>query len=356
MSDKKILSVDEINQEFEKVGGYYTGGETNFLCPYTQEGLCEDRPKGSMRGRFYIESNTEMYRYICFKCNRSGFVNSKILNMLGIDKSIIPLMMRSINHYRETVGYDFAFRDDYVYSNDNIIENTIKCTPDSVAYFEKRMGIKVTSDISEKFSLVMDLYDFAQLNRPKITDMAYDKIMQWHSRGFGFLSHDRSTIIFRDINKNTKADGKYGSVALTSYIKDPDKMYMIVSDKCLSMTLTIYMVEGQFDAIGFYKYIFDNNLQNEDFIIVGVSGIRFHSVLNKIITRGEIRHLNVVIIRDEEIPIKKIQRAMISTPIKAYAIWTNQNGKDTGDPVKEGAPVFDEEYIINKTRIKRKRR
>jgi len=291
MSDKKILSVDEINQEFEKVGGYYTGGETNFLCPYTQEGLCEDRPKGSMRGRFYIESNTEMYRYICFKCNRSGFVNSKILNMLGIDKSIIPLMMRSINHYRETVGYDFAFRDDYVYSNDNIIENTIKCTPDSVAYFEKRMGIKVTSDISEKFSLVMDLYDFAQLNRPKITDMAYDKIMQWHSRGFGFLSHDRSTIIFRDINKNTKADGKYGSVALTSYIKDPDKMYMIV-----------------------------------------------------------------VIIRDEEIPIKKIQRAMISTPIKAYAIWTNQNGKDTGDPVKEGAPVFDEEYIINKTRIKRKRR
>ena len=250
----------EINRILVESGGIAVDGEVNFLCPFVKEGECNDHPKGNMNGRFYIESEIELYRWHCFKCGKGGFINAKILSKLDVDRDRIPAIMTAITNLRQTVGYDFTYRSSDNHGVDKRIRIPKDGTKNNIQYFEERMGIKVNRQMIKAFSLILDLGAFAKLNKNILSDKSYDRIIKWRYYGIGFLSGDRSSIVLRDIRASTKGKYKYGGTKLSGHIKEPDKSYFIYHDSGLSRVLTIIMVEGQFDAIGIYIYIVNNKL------------------------------------------------------------------------------------------------
>ncbi len=334
---------------FESLGGYNTGTQMNFLCPFTYDGSCDDHSKGSMKGRFYISVDSGTYGYTCFKCGKSGYVNRYILMKMGCSKDTAREIMAIIVQSRHDIGFDFSYSKGDRIRNSMVFPTT--ASKNILEYFHTRMGVRLDANIAGRFNIIANLREFANINKCRFLPGAHAYIMARAKTGIGFMSYDRSHIIIRDIGKGTKDNGKYGSYQIRN-VKDADKMFRISENRHVSPELDVFMAEGQFDVIGMYIFVSRNQslYSRNDKEFIGVSGIRYHSAILKLINSGEIRPINLYIIKDDGVSDQKIiDRMKFNTPLKAYQILKNSNGKDTGDPVKDGPPVF-------KSRIIRERR
>jgi hypothetical protein len=348
----------DISSILVSLGGRDIGGEVNFLCPYVADGSCDDHSKGSMNGRFYVGTESGAYPYICFKCGRQGYLDSYLLQKLGASKSDSRDMMRDIAKSRKDIGFDFSYsRRDRRRSG--LIYPT-KASRTQLDYLKNRMGINITSMIANKFNIILNLREFAEVNKDSrfFSQEAYEACMSWAPYSIGFLSDDESHVIFRNIGKTTKENGKYGSAQM-SHTKDADKLYRVSENRGTSPVLDVMMAEGQLDILGLYIYMSRNpsEFTTNDKEFLGVSGIRYHSALERIIDNGEIRPLNVYVFKDAEVPDGKIINRMKQLPIDHFHLVVNTKAKDTGDPVKDGPPVFEYKYVdLRKHRRRYKKR
>lgn len=343
---------DELRDTLLAHDGLPIGGHMNMLCPFTERGDCDDRPKNGMRGRFYVSTDDGLYKYFCHKCNRGGYVNDYILHLIGVSPNDRSKLLQVLNEDRKDVGFEFSYSSSDRIRNVFILPTTAKA--EVLKYFKGRMGINLSREIAFKFKIIANVEEFIDRNRNKLGYDVCKDLSKFSKHSIGFLSKDDSHIILRDMREDTHSDKKYLSIKIHNK-KDADKLYQISENNYRTPELDVIMVEGQFDIIGMYIHISRNadKWSKNDKEFVGVGGIRYHSVINKLINYGEIRPINLYIIKDAGVPDKVIQNKIkFNTPLDAYMYLENLSGKDTGDPVKDGDPEFKQEYI----RIHRKKK
>ena len=254
--------------------------ELNIRCPF-----CLDSVKDPFKGHMYIENNPP-FRYYCQRCNASGRVNKKYLSLLDI---------------------------------------------------EDRLGIKINDEDISRYKIVYNLNEFLNIN--KLTSILNKNAKNFYfmknietinKNCVGFLSHDKSTIIFRSLDKNITGY-RYNNFTIFPEL-DSKKTYMLSNNINLAnKEYNIIITEGIFDIIGVFNHIY--NKQISDNMIFMANAVKSYIVTANLLKKLSILNSDKNIYSDGDVDInfyKELMKKEIYFGCNGINLYYNRIGKDFG--------------------------
>ena len=320
---KKRLRVCKLNS---------SGTEVCVRCPF-----CLDSIKDPFKGHMYIENNPP-FRYFCQRCNASGRVNIKFLNKLGVEdfriyKEIEKAGVEYSKKIKIKYGSDLSFLNNKdikfpIYNKNDKIKNE---------YIESRLGIKIEAEDIEKYKIVYNLNDFLNLNNltsiinKNIKNFNFMKNVETINKNcVGFLSQDKSTIIFRSLDKN-KTGYRYNNFTIFPEL-DSKKTYMLSNEINLAnKEFDIIITEGIFDIIGVFNHIYDKKMKDNTIYLANAG--KSYVVTANLLKKLSILNSNIYIYSDGDVDTsfyKELMKQEIYYGCNGLNIYYNQIGKDFG--------------------------
>lgn len=300
--------------------------EINIRCP-----ICKDSKTDPFKARMYIQ-NKPPFKFKCFNCEASGIVDEKFLSKLEIDDF-------SLNDYIRKENKRFTKKMNYKYGNTvDILKKKNIIFPDikkehlfKKEYIENRLGILIPKEDTSKYKIIYSINDFIKENKLEkiINENNKGKIYGIDQNSIGFLSFDRSHIIFRNI-LNVEKYGRYANFSLFPEL-DGKKTYMIKNDIDLSKRVyNLILTEGIIDIIGVYNHIY--NKQDEGNIFIANCGKSF-TLTSDIMKKLSILNAEINIYSDQDVPISFYRNLMsyeVFYRLNGINLYYNNIGKDYG--------------------------
>lgn len=240
MNDIKQQILDEIKNNtmvFIKVSNI----QFRIRCP-----ICGDSQTNPRDAHCYIKCDfnnpTEPLLFNCFKCNKSGKINSDFLKRLNIKSNII----QKIDNQRfNKIGSIEHTKVDIITGNP--LMNSLQ-----VKYIEDRLGKGFSYDDYDKFKIIWDMSTVY----PYITSIRTRNSMPSNNDSISFLSDDKSVLLVRAFNNNGDRWRK-----LTLF-QSPNKSFYTIKttlDLFTKDEIIVNIAEGIMDVLSIYKNFNDNN-------------------------------------------------------------------------------------------------
>ena len=308
------------------------GTEINIRCH-----TCGDSVKDPYKGHVYIQ-NYSPYKHYCQKCQTSGVVNKEFLEALQCDSySLISNIQKEYAAYQKKIKIKYGDTLAFLNSKKIIFSKPI-CKNDynKKEYIENRLGVKIDDNDIIKYKMIFSIKKFLKDNNINIIEKSQNnkdflrKIETLERHCIGFLSTDKSTIIFRSMDK-TKTGYRYHNFTIFPEL-DSKKTYTIANELDLTSKLfTVYITEGVMDLLGVYNNITDKQLDNHT-IYIANAGKSF-IVTSNLLKRMSILNANINIYSDSDVDIKFYKDLIKVDPfyeMNGINIYYNNRGKDFG--------------------------
>lgn len=313
--------------------------EINIRCIY-----CGDSTHDPFKGHMYIQ-NGPPYKYYCQRCQSSGIVNKKFLEDLDCtDYYLINKLEKEYNVYKQKskIKYGSSLKflnNEYIY----FPKPSIKRDYEKLNYLENRLGIEIKEDEINKYKIVISLKEFIKNNNLnniiKNNENNYTFMKNLRTIDemcIGFLSADKSTIIFRSLDSE-KTNYRYNNFVLFPDIEESKKTYTISNKIDLaSPVFNINIAEGPIDIIGIYNNV-NNKYDDNKTIYIANAGKSF-MVTSKFIKKLSILNANINIYSDRDVDInfyKKLIKNDLFYRMNGINIYYNNKSKDFGVPKNE---------------------
>ena len=306
--------------------------ELNIRCPF-----CLDSVKDPFKGHMYIENNPP-FRYYCQRCNASGRVNKKFLSLLDIeDFKIIKEIEKAGKEYSKKIKIKYG--SDLSFINNREVIFPKYSTKDKIKneYIEDRLGIKINDEDISRYKIVYNLNEFLNIN--KLTSILNKNAKNFYfmknvetinKNCVGFLSHDKSTIIFRSLDKNITGY-RYNNFTIFPEL-DSKKTYMLSNNINLAnKEYNIIITEGIFDIIGVFNHIY--NKQISDNMIFMANAGKSYIVTANLLKKLSILNSDINIYSDGDVDInfyKELMKKEIYFGCNGINLYYNRIGKDFG--------------------------
>lgn len=255
--------------------------------------------------------------YHCWICENSGIVNSSFLRDLRVsDYKLIS----SVGKYNKDNFGDFDSGKGAKFitpskAKDIVIPKIRDNAKSKIDYISKRIGIQYTAKVLEYMRCITSLNDFNALNNLYPND-DYKKIFDILEKDYiGFLTTDKTTIIFRDITEKHKF--RYIRYQIFKGTNLSDTFYTLPARvDPLSEEITLNITEGVFDIHGVFFNVNKCNLDNQLYVAVGGSGYR--KVLRYFLQKGFLTNINLKIYSDKDKSLEWYRNFL-----EDYKIWFN---------------------------------
>lgn len=312
------------------------GTEINIRCPY-----CGDSIKDPYKGHLYI-STKPPYFYYCQRCNSTGRVNKEFLSKLECDNNFVLLnaIQREYHEYSKKVDIKYGKNLNFLKTDKPIIfpRAITKKDIEKKRYIEDRLGITLTDTDIDKFKIVFSIKRFLSENKLDIikknikNKFFIKNINTIEDNCVGFLSSDRSTIIFRSLDKSITGY-RYNNFTLFPEI-DSKKTYTISTELDLSSRIfEVYLAEGILDILGVYNHFYKDNLDgNKNKIFVANAG-KSYMVTSNFLKKLGILNADIFIYSDSDVNLnfyKSLVKDDLFFGLNGISIFYNDLGKDFG--------------------------
>jgi len=302
--------------------------EVSIRCPY-----CGDSQKNKLHSHFYIELESP-HRVFCQKCNFKGILTTEILRDLGVYNAELFAMVKKSN---KDFSKNIKFRR---ISSGLLIDQRVKLPlvdfsseleMRKVEYIEKRLNFELTDELVEKFKIITNFKKFLFDNSFLTKYIKNDKRTKYLFKMFqkyciGFLSTDRSTVIFRTIDKRETKFRYY----IFMMRDNGYKMYTIKNSiDPLTLDVKINIAEGPLDVIGIY--LFSDEKTRDSEVFSGPAGKNYPTVVNKFARLGFLNS-TYNIFSDSEVKVGYYRRVLKDSliPLDQFVISYNNKFEDFG--------------------------
>ena len=305
--------------------------EINIRCPF-----CGDSQKDPFKGHLYIQ-NGSPYKYFCQRCQSSGVVNKKFLEILECeDFKVINNIQREYEDYKKKVKIKYGNDLNFIYNKKIIFPKYSYTDKIKNDYLEERLGIKITDEDINDYKIVYNLKDFLLKNNLKILDKNKNNyyynqnIEKITNNCVGFLSNDKSTIIFRSLDKD-KTGYRYSNFTIFPEVESK-KTYTIRNQIDLTnRVFDVIITEGVFDIIGVYNHIYNKQSTN-NMLFIANAGKSF-IVTSNLLKKMAILNSNIIIYSDGDVSIEEYRKIILREKyfsMNGMNIFYNKKGKDFG--------------------------
>lgn len=230
-------------------------------CPY-----CGDS-KMQNHAHFYIsvpQTQEDISFYQCKKCPAHGILNDDTLRKLGCDDTnVLVQVTRHNSEVLKLPKYKTLKKINIYPLNNKYIRND----PDNqlkLDYINKRIGANYTYEQILDLKLFLNLYDVLNSNRLELTrhKMVGDNLDKYF---IGFISYDNSYCGMRKITDkelHKSVNKRYINYNLVNKVDDKKNYYIIPSkiDVMNPTPIRIHIAEGQFDILGIFHNLNNDNL------------------------------------------------------------------------------------------------
>jgi len=272
-------------------------------CP-----LCGDSQKSFSHGHLYI-SKEFPHPWFCHRCNeKSGSLSINLLKALELYSKDTFEYVEKINKVTRKNIKEGKSK----IINDLILPLIDRKDPDennAILFLERRLNFEFSEFHFKRYKIITNLYKFLELNkidflnvdsRKEADRLCYECI--------GFLSADRSHIIFRSINPNYKGN-RYTNYPIFQRGHEASKIFCISKEvEFLLPEHRIVISEGIIDLIQIERLYEQKNLTNLNYIALATNGSSHKSALNWIIGLGAVDFELDLYIDNEEKCLKYIHQ------------------------------------------------
>lgn len=272
--------------------------------------------------------------YHCWICENSGIVNNAFLKDLHVNDYQV---MSAIGKYNKENFGDIKLGSAKFITPSKAKDIIIpKLRDDNVTkrkidYVRSRLNIEFTPRILEFFRCICSLKDFLKLNGIMPNKM-YKKVIRIIENDYvGFLTTDKTTIIFRDITSRHKF--RYIRYQVFNGFNLSDTFYCIPTQADpMAPSIDLNITEGMFDILGVFFHV--NKAVTDNSIYVAVGGSGYKKVLRYFLNKGFLTNLNLNIYSDADKPIDWYRDMLDDYDIwfKNINIYYNDSSKDFGVP------------------------
>lgn len=310
-----------------------SGTEIIVRCPY-----CLDSRKDPYKGHMYIQ-NGAPYKYYCQRCQSSGVVNSEFLNLLNCnDFVILNKIQKEYKEYAKKVNIKYGGKTNYFLNGKSYVEFPRPKTKNDISkvkYLEDRFGFEIGYDEINKYKIVFSIKEFLKQNKLNsvLNDSKRQKTINFIDSFYvGFLSADKSTIIFRANPNLSKDIYRYNNFTIFPEL-EAKKTYAISNSIDLKKSVfNIYLAEGVFDIIGVNRHIYDGKLNSNDLFIANAG--KSFEVSAHYINKLSILNANINIFSDKDVNLKfykDLMKTNMFFKLNGMNIYYNNKNKDFGD-------------------------
>lgn len=248
-------------------------------CPY-----CGDSMSNHNTGHLYLRINTRdnfPIVYNCFKCPAQGILTYDTLERLGIEDINLKQNIYSMNKSSDKFDKK-TFQNEINTKQYNYIIPDIKFGV-KTDYINKRLGLNLSDEDLIMMKTITSFRDFLKINKIKTITCKPNFARMLDSDYVGFLTSNRSHILFRDITN--KHDISWFKYKIHNDETNSIFFYAISTDIDIftTDTITINLAEGVFDIASVAFNL--NNLKNNT-INIGMSGKYYSNVLQYLISMG----------------------------------------------------------------------
>lgn len=310
-----------------------SNSEIVIRCPY-----CGDSINSATHAHFYIES-TEPYRYHCKRCSSSGIFTAKTMGDLNFyDQDVFKdLILRDMNMKTSNV-HNFKFGHTDSKNKIKIPYQNFDKWRFKLKYLENRLNVNLTPESMIDYKMVLDFKSFFNENRiydnhESFNNLNYSmvkKFEHYDENSIGFLSEDRTHIVFRSINGTFYNGKRYDNFNMFPDRLDASKRYVVKGSMDLMSTdvFNVNVTEGIIDLIS----VRENGLKenNTNPLYMAINGKDYLHNIKTVIYKGLLNN-QINIFSDSEIALRKykyLKKGLLS-PNKLN-IYYNSAGEDFG--------------------------
>jgi hypothetical protein len=329
MNLAKVL-VDEIKKNIKP--SYFNTSKTEIYvrCPY-----CGDSVKNKKSAHFYIELKSP-FRYYCQRCSTSGILrpnNLKDLKLYSNDLAVEVHKENKNSKYSKNDG-----KGGYVRKTNNLIIPQMTDSQTQISklnYVEERLGISIHPlDATEKFRIITSFKDFIVANKILEYSVSEEMLRKLNKYGVGFLSYDKSHIVFRSVVDEEISGFRYFNYNIYGFIEDQKKFYSIGKDiDILAPRIKLVLTEGIFDILGVYHHVYGAE-DPENTVFISTNGKGHNLIISHMARLGFI-DMDPEIYSDDDLGLefyKNLKSYNILARDLRMKIIYNRLGKDFGVP------------------------
>lgn len=302
---------------------------TNIICPCP---WCEYGKRGD-HYHLYISLKDPIFNCFHAGCNTSGFISKLINKIEGTDSSVVDKYI-DLKSLKKSKPKAITSKK----SSIQIPELDVDQFPYKKLYMSKRFKFSRNIDMRNVTGLIFDFFKFMEINKLSIpeTDKNYKLQFYIQTNFVGFVTNNRSYIIFRNIDDNSEF--RYWKFTINEKTKFLD-YYRIQGNNSGKY---IVLAEGIFDI--YSQYLFDFLEKKSDIIMYACSASsNYENLIKSIVFNEQIFRLNLLILSDDNIPLKYYEQLKKYNKhiIESMSIYYNKTGKDFND-----LPVILNEFKI----------
>lgn len=290
-------------------------------CPF-----CLDHhiKEGKDHRHLYISLEAPIFNCFQAGCPAKGIIGKLLKYIEGKDNSDKFVNKDEIKKYEKLKVSQT--RNKFKNINLQIPELNIDRFPNKEFYLKKRFKFE-NVNLHNVSGLIFDVHTFLDMNNI-VGDMQLNKLKDFlHNNFIGFLTKNHTSIIFRNIDKQSKF--RYYKYKITN----PNFMdYYCIPNYKNNDKKTIVLSEGIFDI--FCEYLFDSTESKKETRLYASSlSDRYNSLIKSIIFDEQLFRPNVKILSDQGISldfyrkIKKYNKHIINN----FTVYYNKIGKDFGE-------------------------
>lgn len=296
---------------------------------------CGDSRKDPYKGHMYIQ-NQPPYKFFCQRCQSSGVINKNMLQLLECDNFVVlNQIQREYEEYSRKVKVKYGSNLSFLSNKKIVFPLPTYKDKAKLMYLEKRLGIKITDEDVEKYKIVFSITKFLKENKIDIVEKNKNKafasnIYKLENYCVGFLSADKSTIIFRSLDP-TKTYYRYNNFTIFPEV-DSKKTYILANNLDLnSKVFNIHITEGIFDIIGVYNHVNNKEMKPNSLYIANAG--KSYLVTSNFIKKLSILNADINIYSDNDVNVDFYRDMLKIEPffeMNGINIFYNNKGKDFG--------------------------
>lgn len=300
-------------------------------CPY-----CGDSRKDPYKGHLYIQ-NQPPYKYFCQRCQSSGVTNRNLLQLLECENFVIlNQIQREYEEYSRKVKVKYGSNLSFLSNKKIVFPRPTHKDKMKVKYLEERLGITITDEDIDRYKIVFSITNFLKENKIDILEKNKNNkqftsnIYKIENFCVGFLSADKSTIIFRSMDPS-KTYYRYNNFTIFPEV-DSKKTYVLSNALDLnSKVFDIHITEGIFDIIGVFNHV-KNKEMNPNSLYIANAG-KSYLVTSNFIKKLSILNADIHIYSDSDVDLDFYKDMLRQEPfyeMNGINIYYNNKGKDFG--------------------------
>jgi hypothetical protein len=305
-------------------------GEHIFVrCPY-----CGDSDKQHDAHLAIKITPDENAVWHCVRCDVGGLFNMKLLEDLKIADGEITRLAQDNEKTAKKFGRSQSGRIRSRPANKvfyNHIVN-VKSAQKKLNYLNKRFKKQFTYEQLMRYNVVFDFKTMMKENHLRLNGISQKTLNILHKEAVGFMTVNRSMIIFRNIENNW--ENRYFNYTL---FNNTDSLKYFAYNKqidSLCNCLNVVLCEGCMDLIGIVETFYEDKKDDPEWLFMSCSGKSYKRVLSMLRNKGFF-DLNLFIYADNDTDVSLYRTLKREDPIlknKRIEVYFNkfEGEKDFG--------------------------